>query len=112
MGRICSEYASGQHFLRATYEVDGEALRLNLTAQSDADTILNLCHPPYTNLSGVQSISDHRLQIFADRNLPSEAALIPTGQLADVAGSRFDFRKATRLPEGPFNNTCCLHKMP
>lgn len=45
------------------------------------------------------SINDHRLTILADQFLPTNAGLIPTGTLAPVAGTPFDFTTPTAIGE-------------
>ena len=71
-------------------------LDLQMQATSDAPTLCNLAHHSYFNLGGADILS-HRLQIHADHYLPVDATLIPTGQIADVAGTPFDFRQPTLL---------------
>jgi aldose 1-epimerase len=71
------------------------------TATTDAPTIINLVHHTYWNLSGKpgSSINDHILQLYADRYLPTNAGLIPTGELAPVSGTPMDFTQATAIGE-------------
>jgi len=70
-------------------------------ATTDAPTIVNLIHHTYWNLSGEPglSINDHILQVHADRYLPTDAGLIPTGEFAPVAGTPMDFTQATAVGE-------------
>lgn len=80
---------------RYTLEEDGLAIRL--TATTDAPTVINLTHHAYFNLAGEGSgepILGHWLQIPASRFTPVDAALIPTGELRDLTGTPFDFRRA------------------
>ncbi len=73
---------------------DDNALRLQYTAKSDRDTIVNLTHHSYFNLAGQGSgtILNHQVMIPADRFTPVDETLIPTGQLQPVEGTPFDFR--------------------
>lgn len=71
---------------------DDAKMHLTLTAQSDADTVMNLAHHPYWNLDGTASIAGHRLQVCADHYLPVDAKLLPSGDIAAVDGTRHDFR--------------------
>lgn len=73
---------------------DGNALRVELFAHTDAPTILNLCHHSYFNLDGSADILDHTLQVEADFITSVIADLIPDGQIEKVAGTPFDFTKA------------------
>jgi aldose 1-epimerase len=70
-------------------------LKVEFTATTDKPTIVNLAHHSYWNLGGAAAggILDHTLQLNADRFTPVDAGLIPTGQLAPVAGTPFDFRQ-------------------
>ncbi len=74
-----------------TLKADG-VLHLALTTRSDAPTVAGLTHHSYFNLDGTADCRDHALQIFADHYLPVDEELIPTGVVADVTGTPFDFR--------------------
>ncbi len=78
--------------------VDNE-LRIEYSATTDADTVLNLTNHSYFNLHG-QGNSDilgHVIKINAHRYTPVNANLIPTGELAPVAGTPFDFLTPTSI---------------
>ncbi|SDX32667.1 aldose epimerase family protein [Litoreibacter albidus] len=98
----------------ATYElVPPHTLRLTLEATTTRNTILNLCHHPYFNLDGRARIDNHCLQVDAERYLPCDETVLPTGQINHVAHSDFDFRQAVRIGdkiEGGtlYNNSYCL----
>jgi aldose 1-epimerase len=80
---------------RCTYRIAGEGLlEIDLSATTDAPTIVNLATHSYFNLDGTADILDHRLEIPAAHYLPVDEALIPTGEIAAVAGTPFDFRIA------------------
>ncbi|HLJ70753.1 MAG TPA: aldose epimerase family protein [Roseiarcus sp.] len=69
-------------------------LRVELTAVSDRPTIVNLTQHAYFNLDGSADILDHELTLNADFYTPTDADLIPTGEIRAVAGTPYDFRSA------------------
>ena len=81
------------------YTLVGDALHIDYTATTDKDTVLNLTNHAYFNLSGESSglILGEDMMIPADHYTPVDSGLIPTGELAPVAGTPFDFRKSTEI---------------
>ena len=88
---------------RVELVVKPNALIITITARSDAPTPVNLTYHPYFNLAGDPQTpaTDQRLRIPAAHYLPVVAGLIPTGELAPVEGTPFDFRVARRLRPPP-----------
>jgi aldose 1-epimerase len=77
-----------------TYKLtDDNRLQIHYTATTDKPTIVNLTNHSYWNLKGDGDILGHLVTLNADRYTPVDAGLIPTGELAPVAGTPFDFRK-------------------
>ena len=77
---------------------EGEFL-VEMKATVDAPTLVNLAHHSYWNLAGHAAgpILDHRLTLDADLYTPVDATLITTGDMADVTGTPFDFRRPKRI---------------
>lgn len=78
---------------------DENVLRLDYTATTDADTIVNLTNHAYFNLKGSGDILDHVAYLPASRFIEINSDLIPTGNLASVEGTPMDFRTPTVIGE-------------
>jgi aldose 1-epimerase len=74
-------------------------LKIDYTVTTDKDTVQNITHHSYFNLAGEGNgdILNHLVTINANRFVPTDAGSIPTGELKSVAGTPFDFRKATAI---------------
>jgi len=83
------------------YTLTGEALRIEYSAITDKDTVLNLTNHSYFNLKGQGNgdVLGHVLKIDASRFTPVDANLIPTGELKSVEGTPLDFRTPHALGE-------------
>jgi len=84
---------------RVTYDLTGSDLHITYQATTDRPTVLNLTNHSYFNLAGEGTILDHVMYINASRYTPVNSELIPTGVLANVEGTPFDFRKPTPIGE-------------
>ncbi len=86
--------------VEVTYTVTAEnALRIEYSAKTDRATPVNLTNHSYFNLAGAgqPSVLDHVVTLAASHFTPVNAGLIPTGELARVAGTPFDFRTPQRI---------------
>lgn len=88
----------GTRSIRAEFEIiTGPTLRLTLSATTDKATLFNCTNHSYWNLDGSDSVVDHILRIAADRYLPTNSDTVPTGAIATVDGTDFDFRDGRRF---------------
>lgn len=86
----------GNRKIVMTYTLTPEnEFKVDYVAQTDKPTHMNLSHHSFFNLKGEGNgtINDHVLYINASKTTPVDAVLIPTGEIADVTGTPFDFRE-------------------
>lgn len=84
-------------------------LTLELTATTDAETLMNLAHHGYWNLDGTADMRGHRLTVAAGSYLAVDAALIPDGPPRPVAGTPYDLRAGRLMSEAPpLDHNFCL----
>jgi aldose 1-epimerase len=101
--------------VETTYRIQGLGLEIEMTATTDAPTVVNLVNHAYFNLAGqgAGTVLDQTLQVEAGFYLPVDDQLIPTKEVRPVSGTAFDFRRArpigSFLPgDGGFDHTLCL----
>jgi aldose 1-epimerase len=99
---------------RVTYRLDA-GLTIEMQAETDAPTVVNLVNHAYFNLAGqgAGDIMGQLLKVEAGHYLPVDGQLIPTGEVLSVAGTAFDFRRprpvGAALPgSGGFDHNLCL----
>jgi len=88
--------------VEATYTWnDNNEIVINYKCTTDKNTVINITNHAYFNLHGAGNgdILDHQVVINADRFVPVDSGLIPTGELRPVAGTPFDFTKPHTVGE-------------
>ncbi|MEX2044254.1 MAG: aldose epimerase family protein [Opitutus sp.] len=78
---------------------DGRGLRIDYTATTDKPTLINLTNHAYFNLKGEGEgdILDHELTVHAKHYTPNTPGLYPTGEIAEVGETPFDFRTPKKI---------------
>lgn len=90
----------GNLSVEVTYTLQkNDALKIDYQATTDKPTVVNLTNHTYFNLTGgaKRDILDHVVTLNADRFVPVDKTLIPTGKLQPVSGTPFDFTKPTAV---------------
>jgi|tagenome__1003787_1003787.scaffolds.fasta_scaffold20871622_1 aldose 1-epimerase len=84
-----------------TYRLEGNALFISMTATTDRATIVRLVNHSYFNLAGHDSgtILDHVLQLNSSHYVVTDEELLPSGEIAAVSGTPYDFRTPRRIGE-------------
>ena len=84
-----------------TYTVEENALAIHYDGISDADTVFNPTNHAYFNLDGYngEDCRNMLLKFQANHYLPVDELLIPTGEIAKVENTRFDFRSLRRIED-------------
>lgn len=109
------QHMPGNLNINVKFTLCENALKIEYNALSDADTIVNLTNHSYFNLKGEGSgdILSHKAKINAKQYTPVDSALIPTGDIAYITNTPFDFTvektigqdiRSGRLPNGYDHN--------
>ncbi|MDP4509855.1 aldose epimerase family protein [Nonomuraea turcica] len=84
---------------QVTYTLADDALRIDYAMEADAPTVVNLTNHSYFNLAGSGDVRDHVVRLEAEHYLPVDEHKIPTGELAPVKGTPFDFTEPHAVAE-------------
>lgn len=87
----------GKVEVSVVFRLDGRKLTHNMRARVSEPTPINIVQHHYFNLMGHGDVLTHRLAIAADRYTVNDTELIPTGEIAEVGGSPFDFRNPREI---------------
>lgn len=93
------------------FSVRSGRLRVDYVAQSDDDTVVNFTNHSYFNLNpSTGTAAGHALQVFADAYTPADEHLIPTGEVAVVERTRFDFTQPRMIGSEPLDTNFALRE--
>ena len=99
----------GDMHVSARFSLSGDGdLTIEIKAQTDAPSPCSFAHHGYFNLDGGADITTHLLQINSEAYLPVDKDLIPTGEVATVEGTHFDFRAARELGSNGIDHNFCF----
>lgn len=93
----------GNREITVSYVLDGSEVHLTLAATTDAPTLMNLAHHPYWKLNPRAAMT---LTVHADRYTPVDDETLPTGEIADVTGTGFDYRSPRPADTDMDHNFC------
>lgn len=92
--------------ITAVYEwAEDTTLRLTLDAVCDKDTVASFTHHGYWNLSGEENLENHLFKVNAPTVVSADENTLPTGELAEVDGTAFDFRVSRVLSDQFLDHT-------
>ncbi len=101
--------------IKVSYSLTSEnQFKISYSAITDKPTFVNLSNHSFFNLKGEAggTITDNLLTIYASKTTPIDSVLIPTGEIATVSNTPFDFRKPTAIGDRiSVNNTQLVNGM-
>ena len=99
----------GECAVTCRYEIKANnILAITVEATTTQTTIFNPAHHSYFSLDDRNDIRGHHLCIAAEHYLPTDAELIPTGEIAAVANTGFDFREMREIGDNAIDHNYCI----
>jgi aldose 1-epimerase len=82
----------GELSLEANFSLSNDnSLTIKYKAKTNKATVLNITNHSYFNLSGGTNIMEHQVKLYADKYLPVDNNIVPTGEIRSVKNTPFDF---------------------
>jgi aldose 1-epimerase len=91
----------------AVYELKDNVLSLSFEATTTKPTLCNLTNHAYWNMAASEDVLGHELTIFGSKFFPLDDAMLPLGEIKDVAGTSWDFREPRSIG-GDYDNCFLL----
>lgn len=100
----------GNRTLTVTYSVSNEDFQVAVEGTTNKRTVFNVAHHPFFCLRGEGNgaIDEYLMTIHASAYLPVDSFKVPTGEIAPVDGSPFDFRWTRPIGDYKYDNNWCL----
>ena len=95
-----------------SFRLEGPRLICEMTGVPDRPTPVNLANHSYYNLGGAGTVKDHLLWVDAEEYTPSDAELIPTGEVRPVEGTPLDFSVEREIGDTRLDNNLLLRPGP
>lgn len=96
--------------VQVRYQLLGSTLRVEITATTDRETLCAFAPHIYWNLSGQDTINAHVMQVDAEHYLPTDENNLPTGQIAPMSATQFDFRETRALGTTALDHNFCVSR--
>ena len=96
--------------VQVRYQLLESTLRVEFTATTDRETLCAFAPHIYWNLSGESTINAHVMQVDAEHYLPTDENNVPTGQIAPMSGTQFDFRETRALGATALDHNFCVSR--
>ncbi|MEL7097818.1 MAG: galactose mutarotase [Pseudomonadota bacterium] len=102
----------GNRRVTAQFAVQGETLTVDLSATSDADTVMNLALHPYWTMTAGDTLQGHRLWLAAERFLSMTEDLLPSGETKRLSALGLIPHHPAPIGDVPLDHNICLAPAP